>query len=640
MKLSYILKDARKNREENRLYYYSLILVFIVSYTVLSFDKTTISSFLYTENIFSIKDYLTQNYILSIIFLLTLIFFATRNQIENRKEEFGILMMLGEKRSNIAKKLSIEAIINSLYALVIAFPIALFLNDFINLFAIKVLELGLKSHSLKISFNAIIISILVVIFLQIISIRLITFFTLKKEVYKLILGKRKDDSIKEKKISEKNSLYLSLIIFFIDVMSVLVFGRIVSITIFLFFLSLYFFYRGFSYILDKLSKKSISRLFEIRLIDEKFKYEYKSLFITNVIMVVSFVLLSLPMTQSFSLKDNFSISADFTIYDKKESVDRMYSQDKYKNILEKPQPFYMTNIREEIGQDNYVVTNPNYGTYSYVLDYLIKESSMNLVLEKQGQDPIELKDNEAMVMDNVDRNFEYYDEMHIEEGGGSYAEVGGQTFSLIPKIVSNNIFSNKVVFDQPGLVVSDNVYDNIVKEKEPYAYNLYIKPSYKNEEGTIRASDNIRDMMIEDQLKYESNIWEIKNDISWFLIELYTNLYLGFLLFIIANTYIAFKFIYWVKENKERFKIKRLLGADVSDTRKKMERIINFYFIFLYLISFLANLVYYKFNILNLADETISNRFFIYINIGLIVFEIFYIGVIKKITRDEVEKSR
>src|SRR5699024_9362150 len=134
---------------------------------VLSFDKTTISSFLYTENIFSIKDYLTQNYILSIIFLLTLIFFATRNQIENRKEEFGILMMLGEKRSNIAKKLSIEAIINSLYALSIAFPIALFLNDFINLFAIKVLELGLKSHSLKISFNAVIISILVVIFLQI-----------------------------------------------------------------------------------------------------------------------------------------------------------------------------------------------------------------------------------------------------------------------------------------------------------------------------------------------------------------------------------------------------------------------------------------------------------------------------------------
>src|SRR5699024_8939440 len=141
-------------------------------------------------------------------------------------------------------------------------------------------------------------------------------------------------------------------------------------------------------------------------------------------------------------KDNFSISADFTIYDKKETVDRLYSQDKYKNILEKPQPFYMTNIREEIGQDIYIVTNPNYGTYSYVFDYLIKESSMNFVLEKQGQDLIELNDNEAMIMDNVDRDLDY-DEMHIEEGGGSYAEVGGQTFSLIPKIVSNNIFSNK-----------------------------------------------------------------------------------------------------------------------------------------------------------------------------------------------------
>lgn len=639
MNLSYILKDARKNREDNRLYFYSLILVFIVSYTVLSFDKTSISAFLYTENIFSIKDYLIQNYILSIIFLLTLIFFASKNQIENRKEEFAIFMMLGEKRNNIAKMLSWEAIINSLYALIIAFPIALFLNDFINLFAIKVLELGLKSHNLRISFSAVFISILVVIVLQIISIRLISFFALRKETYKLIKGKRKDDSIKEKKIREKNSFYISVILFFIYVLSILVFGIVIFLTEFLFFVSLYFFYRGFPYILNKISEKSISKLFEIRLVEEKFKYEYKSLFVTNAIMVIAFVFLSLPLTQSFSLKGNSNTHADFTIYDKKDSVDKMYAQNKYSNVLEKPQPFYMTNIRNENGQDIYIEIAPNYRGYTYVFDYLIKESSMNLVLERQGYDTIDLKDNEAMVMDNVDRNLDY-DEMFIAEGDGSYAEIGGQTFSLIPRIESNNIFSNHVVFDQPGLVVNDKIYNSIVRDDIAYAYNLYIKPSYKNEEGTIRSSDNIRNMMIEDKLKYESRVWQIKNDISIFLIDLYTNLYLGLLLFIIANTYIAFKFVYWVKENKERFEIKRLMGADTMDTRKKMGKIINIYFTFLYLISFSANFIYYQFNIVNLGDKTISDKFFIYINIGLIIFEIIYIGIIKKITRDELEKSR
>lgn len=640
MNLTYILKDARRNREANRLYFYSLILIFIVSYTVLSFDKTAISTFLYKDNIFSIKYILTQSYIASLIFLLTLIFFASKNQLDNRKEEFAILMMMGEKRKNISKRLSLEAIFNSLLALIIAFPIAIFLNEFINLFVIKVLELGLKSHKLRISLGAVFITSLVVIALQLISIRLISFFMLRKEAYKLVMGNSKDLGVKEKKINDKRSIYISVVLFLVSILFIIVSESIEIPTVLCFFISLYFFYRGFSYILDILSKKNLDKIFEIRLIEEKFKYEYKSLFLTNIAMLISFTLLTLPLAQSYILKGDFDNVADFTIYDKKEVIDNMYKEKKYEKILEKPKPFYMANINQKYDKPIEIEMDGNNITIENQYYYLIKESSINQVLEKMGKDSVNLKDNEAMVVYDPYDNYGFYKDKLGEITKESTASFDNREFTLIKRVEPNDIFSNKQVFWSGALAVSDKVYNELFPNKDAYAYNIYIKDSYKNEEGAIKASENIRNMMIDDGLKYESKIWQIKTDISDLVMDLYTNLYFGILLFIIVNTYIAFKFLYWIKENKERFAIKKLMGADSNDTRKKMERIIDLYFAFIFSISFIVNFAFYRFNIYNRAEKNVSNKFFIYINIFLLLFEIIYIGIIKKITKDEVEKSR
>lgn len=639
MDLSYILKDARKNREDNRLYFYSLIMVFIVSYTVLSFDKTAISRFLYQENISSIKGYLSESYIFSLIFLLTLIFFASKNQLENRKEEFAILMMMGERRRSISKRLSLEAIVNSLLAILIAFPIAVFLNEFINLFAIKVLELGLRSHRLRISFFAVFITSLVVIVLQVISIRLISFFILRKEAYLLMNGKAYNGNHKEKKINEKRSFFISLIFLAISIFFILIFTRIDFVSLVFFVLSLYFFYRGFPYILDLVSKKRLDQIFEIRLIEEKFKYEYKSLFFTNLLMIVSFTFLTLPLTQSYTMKGDNNNVADFTIYDSRKAIDRIYDKEKYEKILEKPQAFYISRLDPSLESEIEINLIGDMTLTEYYI-YLIKESSFNQLMEKEGKDPLDLKKDEAMVVFSTFDSIGTYRKKLGEISEESFANIGERYFRLIPRIEINDIFSNHEVFWEGALVVNDKVYNELAADTKPFACNIYMKSSYKNEMGTIEASDQVRNMMIADGLKYESKIWQLKNDVSDLVVDLYINLYLGLLLFIIANTYIAFKFLYWIKENHEKFAIKRLLGADQTETRKKMERIIDLYFIFLFLISLITNYIYYHFNIGQIGDREISNKYFVYINICLVIFELIYLGVIKKITRDEVEKSR
>lgn len=636
MNLSYILKDARKSREENRLYFYSLILVFIVSYTVLSFDKSTISTFLYIENIFSINNFIIESFVLSILFLLTLIFFASKNQIENKKEEFAIFMMMGERRKNISKRIALESAINSLYALVIALPIALFLNEFINLFVIKSLELGLRTHRLRISFFALIISVVVVILLQIICIRILAFFTLRTEAYILINSKNRDYYAKEKKINEKKSLLISLLLFSLCSFLIYIKNYVTYPMIILFFVSLFLFYRGFSHILKIISQRNISKLFEIKLVEEKFKYEYKSLFLINCIMILAFTTLFMPLAQSFSIKGYSKSHPDFTIYDNEEAIRAMYSEEKYNKILEKPIPIYIKNVSN--GDSEYIEAEiyTDFEKELFAFTTFVKESSLNTILEKQGKEILSLKDNEAMLLYS---KYGYsHNIINKKLDDKSKIRFKDDTFYLINRKEANNLFSNYQVFSDDAIVINDKMYDSIVEDDKAFAYNLYIKDYYKNEIGTIKASDKIRDMMIGDKLKYESKVWQLKTDISKFLIELYTNLYFGVLLFIIANTYIAFKFLYWLKENKERFEIKRFLGADRINSKKQMDRIINYYFMFIYLISFAVSYVYYKFNIIDLVNKEVSNNLYIYINISLLLFEIIYIGIIKKMAREELEK--
>jgi hypothetical protein len=52
-------------------------------------------------------------------------------------------------------------------------------------------------------------------------------------------------------------------------------------------------------------------------------------------------------------------------------------------------------------------------------------------------------------------------------------------------------------------------------------------PNIKIKLGAIAASDTIRDMMIEDDIKYESKIWQIKRNVYMIVDDLYRNIYLA-----------------------------------------------------------------------------------------------------------------
>lgn len=628
MYFDYIIKEAKRNRENNSLYFFSLVLIFIISYTVLSFKEMEISSFLYEDMVFYIGDNLKYSYIISLGFLLILVFAATKDQLEDRSKQLGLLLMLGRRKSKITNDLVLESILNSIYAILIAFPIAIFLNEFINLITIKILQLGFRSHTLKISLYGFLVSSLILIFLQILSIKLISFFILRKETSKLFKGIKNYNDLFVKVEQRKKLLFLSLIFLIIAIFVFLNFPPFKAYKFFI--LSLFCFYMGLAYIINKRVKNKVENIFELRLIEEKLKYDYKSLFLVNLIIIGAFGLLSTSITSVTLYNNETEDRPDFTIYDNQEVINQMYKDEKYNSVLENPIPIYMANIYDTNLSPIMIYVNKDKIGFSLNITHILKESSYNQLLKFNSKNQIELEDNQVMLLINEreDNEQNYKDIINIY--------IDNYEFELVKNIQFFQIFSNNQVFNDSALIVSDQTYNKVVLDNEKtFAYNFYIKTAYKNQEGIIGANDNIRNFMIKDNLKYESRIWKIKNNVSDLVYKLYTELYLGLVLFIIANSYLAFKLIYWIKSNRYRFLIMIRLGAKKEDLKKSIEKIINYYFITLMTISLLANMLYMR--IVNYSMD-ISNKKIYLMNLALLVFELISFLLIKNVSKKEIDR--
>lgn len=623
----FLIKSAKRNRKENGLYFISLILVFIISYTLLSFDKMEISSFLYQEYFYSIKYSLEDIYIVSVFFLFFLIFLATRAQILDRGKELALLTMMGLKKRKISNMLCLEAIANSLFAILIAFPIAILLNGFINLFTVKLLELGLESHSVIVSFQAFLFSGLILVGLQVVAIKILCFLILSKYPYKLLYGKKKKSYKTRKSKKKKTLFYLGWIFLLISIFLAKIFAYLNLPTIIFFGLGLFFILDGSSYLLDKRAEKSLDSIFDIRLIEEKIYYDKKSFIFSCLIMVASFVLVLTSLLSSLSYKDDISKGPDFTIYDKKENVEKIYKEKIYNNLLEEPIPIYMTDLLD-IDMYERLEIHLTKDDIEDILSVnnLLSQSSYNKILKKNSQKPLDLKDDQALYVTDI-----FVIKKYLDDSVEKNMEYKGENFKLFIAENYLDIFSNKEVFDQEYVVVNDETYKRLTGDKkEAFAYNFYIRPEYKNKLGSIAASDTIRDMMIEDDIKYESKIWQIKRNVYMIVDDLYRNIYLALILFVIVNSYLAFRFIYRIKESKDKFVLVIRMGMDAERLFASIKKTINIYFCLLIIISLIVSSTF-------IYGENYSKEIF-YIYLGLTIFELLYMTFVKKMTKKEFYK--
>ena len=148
-----IKRNAAKNRKNNGLFFGSLVIAVIAFYTLLSMDKQDIMRFLKTiesDAVRKLLQLIPVVYGVSLFFVFFLVYFSCHYQLNERKKELGLYLMLGMKKSRLFAMLMSETLLNSLISLVIGIPAALFLTEAISLITVRaagldIIEIG-RAH--------------------------------------------------------------------------------------------------------------------------------------------------------------------------------------------------------------------------------------------------------------------------------------------------------------------------------------------------------------------------------------------------------------------------------------------------------------------------------------------------------------
>ncbi|TGY42074.1 ABC transporter permease [Clostridium sartagoforme] len=674
MFFKHIFKNAKKSRKENGLYFGSLIVAIVSFYVLLSLEDQDVISFLRTmesDAIQKLMILIKLVYVLSLFFLFFLIYFSSRYHLERRKKEFGMYQMLGMRRGKIFGLLMGETIYNSLISLLIGIPIALFLTELISLATIKIIGIGIIGHQFKFSYTGIIGTVIGFLLVQIIAMILLSISISKKEPLDLI----KKDSSKKQIISSEKSRWIYLIIgvilliiaYLVAILLLKSLNLVVAIIVLVTGITgTFMFFKGISALigntLNKRSEKSSGLFtFTMRQIQENIFFESNTLAFSSLLVLLSMICIAFGASVAISNQDNTNRTVDFSITASEEEIKETINTLDLNSYVENYYPVYLDSMRASLNSgDNEVLEfswegfrqkiekMPESKSKKIILQYLTTDNypyiisleSFNKMREASGKENLILENNEVAFYSNSG----FYSEDFINEvlKENPYIIIQGEKYDLAKEYYIDNIVADRAITLSNALIVSDDLYKNLIGNTDYPIWNLNINNNLVEEKGLMQAISEVNEILSESGLQYESYLQGMGRNLFYIVTGSYLTLYLGIIFLIIGNTMIGIKFLIQLSSTKERYEILLKLGAEKSEVFKSAKSQVRIFFGLVIGASLISSIfgIWAMFN--SFLNEE-SKKLLVYIGpiasviiIMLVIVELIYIKIIDRTSYKEI----
>lgn len=571
----------KRNESSKKLYLLILIISSITSYIILSIDKSEVFSYIYEENRYYLLDTVRLIYLISLIFIFILIYYASFYLISERKNDIGLLMAEGLGQKKLFKLLFKDSLKDLLRANILGLSISIFINEFINLLTVKVLSLGLTFHNFSLSFKAIILTLVISLFLNSLSIHTIVRDFYKKDPDEIFRGEIRSRS--------DSFLFLALVLFLLGTIlnydyfweDLLVLLSLVSI-----FLLILFF------ILSKILQKTSERDLIVRKsLSLTFKKDKASLLFTSFMLIVGTYILAYTILTSMASRNALERPADFTLYESQEKIDNLSKDQDMGQMIGEVYPVYGYEYWDIDTSEIYNLVRANISLdrstkndFFFEPRFLLKESSFENIYKSV----FSLGDKEAILLaSNENEKYALEDTISKES---LFIKLGGEEFKVIPLLMSNKIFSNDVISLSSMVVVNDKVYQNLIGDKAPFAYNVNLRKDFVNSFGFSKGSDMLRQAFIDRGYKYESYIWQAKNAISKITENLYTYFYLSLIFILAGLSFFTIRIFMLFEKSKEKLRILSLMGQDMEEIRSIIKKEYTTLFLTVGLVSIIVSI--------------------------------------------------
>lgn len=553
----------KKSESTKKLYLLILIITSITSYIILSIDKSEVFSYIYEENRFYLLDTVKLIFLLSLIFIFILIYYASFYMISERKNDIGLLLAEGMGKKRLFRMLFRDCLKDLLKANFLGLSISIFINEFINLLTVKILSLGLNYHHFSLSIKAIILTIFISLVLNSLSI-----YTIVRDFYK----KNPDEIFRGEIKSRSDSfLFIGLFLFLLGIILGRPYYKMELIFIIGFaclFLLLVFFIISKIFLRSKkgdlLVRKSLSLTF---------RNDKASLLFTSFMLIIGTLILSYTLLTSISSRNAFERPADFTLYDSEEKIQNLKQNQEMAQMIGEIYPIYGyeydnidTSEIENLVRANISLDRTSRNEFYLYTRFLLRKSSFEKIYDLR----INLSNDEAIILtENENEKIALEDTLSKENIS---IEIAGKAYKILPLVKSNRIFSNDVIGLSSMVVLNDDVYDSLIGKRNPFAYNLNLSKDFVNSFGFSKGSDMVRDIFIKEGYKYESYIWQAKNAISQITENLYTYFYLSLIFILAGLSFFTIRIFILFEKSKEKLRILSLMGEDMEEIRRKIKK--------------------------------------------------------------------
>lgn len=598
-------RNSKRSRKENGIYLASLIISIIAFYIILSLENQDVMKFLVTmesDAVDKLMGLIPVLYVMSLVIIFFLVYFATKYQLDRRNHEFGLYLMMGMKRSRLFLLLLAEDFLGSLFALMVGIPLAVLLSEFISLITARLVGLGIIGHQFTISVSAIGWTAAGFLAVKVAAHVVLSGRLVGKEPLSLlkVMGEEKLKPIEEKKVRIR---LVEGILFLLPAYGMAVTGiswmGILGMGVTLLFgvAGTFLLFQGISLILGKRASRRRKAkgldTFTFRQLQENVCLRSGSMAAASLLMVAAICCLGFGVSMMWSNEEERSYSVDFTFQGEEDEVRNVWNQPELKEKVDvlfelRTGLFYSGEAYYEEGEEiahtfdasefleaaeklkkskeRDILVN-NLGYFVRDMPYLIAESGYNEILRIKGEEPLELGEGEIAIYEDPDFSTEKL-QLLMEDILESSPQIvlDGEVYSVRPGVYTDNIVTDRSISLSMALIVRDEDFLRLRDgDRGSSFWNVKLREDYIAKKGQMQAISEVNELLKDCPLEYESYLQNMGRQLFYAVAASYTTIYLAVIFFVISNTVLAVQFLMQQKKTGRRYQTLAVLGA--SDKR-------------------------------------------------------------------------
>lgn len=604
------------NKNYRSLDFVISIIIFVVSYTLLSLPENDLFKVLYEENKFEIQNSLTYGYTFFLIVSSILIVNALVYNSLAKAEDYQILINQGLSRISFLKALVKTHLSQLVIVCLIGLAIGVFLSEFFNLLTIVIFDLKISNHNFTIEIWPILYTFFFMVISYILSSLIITANFSKKYI-----NDKKDSGI-----AKKIFMCILIIATIIAIIKNLSYGVYAFIII---LIDLSIILSSLKIIENKTNKNNGFNPLVKSFIVDFLKKDKLSLVLIMALFILAQYYSYFTITGYLSYKLDQSTRPDFTLLVSEEKINELYNFDNYSKYVEDLYPLYISEINNiddyDFNLDLYKnsITNK---TDFYEKIYAMNYSTYKNIYKSNRQNHLD-NDEVIYLATNKDNYVRKIDSFIKEKK--EYIKINDKKYKIVSAQSSDTIFANISISRDNIFVFTDEVFKSLIDYPYPIAYNLNLSKDYIEKYNYDGASEDFRQKLIKNNFKLESLVWMKNNYYTNFLRSISISLYVALVMIFVASSILTIRFLNFLEDNKKSFEIMRDLGESSFKIKEIIRKFvikesINIYFIIslIYFIFLVLSYIIFEtliFNQVNLVENILS-ALLIPLFLGLVIF--------------------